>query len=287
MNSIRRALAGVAVGVVGAASLALGAAAPASLAGAATPTSCVGPGAVSNVTYSVAGQALTTQNDSRGLGQQTINGVSAGDELTVTFTANCATTLGLAAYAASSPAVAQGEQNPEGENAFFLSQKLVDNQSVTLTKGQTASMTVAVPADGVFDVSSCPNPKNIEPETKGKGANTTGVYDSTCDGRASQNGNSTKDNSSKPCQGCVGNADNKNPKGQLPNARNDGNNGYECDGNNGIAKGNPAHSGCQIEQWFQVDFFTGTALTTVGKDLTTGATSYYGSRLIAAARGNL
>jgi LPXTG-motif cell wall-anchored protein len=41
----------------------------------------------------------------------------------------------------------------------------------------------------------------------------------------------------------VGKADNKNPKGQMPNGS-DHNNGYECDGNNGIGKTNPAHTGC-------------------------------------------
>jgi hypothetical protein len=48
----------------------------------------------------------------------------------------------------------------------------------------------------------------------------------------------------KPCAGCVGAADNKNPKGQFPDGS-DHNNGYECDGNKGIGKGNPAHTGCQ------------------------------------------
>jgi len=71
------------------------------------------------------------------------------------------------------------------------------------------------------------------------------VYDSTCDGSASQNGNGGGNANGKPCAGCVGAADNKNPKGQMPNADEDGNNGYECDGNNGIAKGNPAHSACE------------------------------------------
>lgn len=60
----------------------------------------------------------------------------------------------------------------------------------------------------------------------------------------SQNGNSGGDNGQRPDAGTVGNADNKNPRGQQPNADEDGNNGYECDGNNGIAKGNPAHTGC-------------------------------------------
>jgi hypothetical protein len=43
----------------------------------------------------------------------------------------------------------------------------------------------------------------------------------------------------KPCDGCVGNADNKSPKGQ---SNGDKNHGYECDDNNGVGKGNPAHT---------------------------------------------
>jgi hypothetical protein len=50
--------------------------------------------------------------------------------------------------------------------------------------------------------------------------------------------------------GSKGNADDKNPPGQVkkwlltgdPNTEPDA--GYECDDNSGIAKGNPAHSGC-------------------------------------------
>ena len=41
--------------------------------------------------------------------------------------------------------------------------------------------------------------------------------------------------------GSVGNADNKNPKGQAPNGS-DHNKGYECDKNKGIGNGNPAHT---------------------------------------------
>jgi hypothetical protein len=41
--------------------------------------------------------------------------------------------------------------------------------------------------------------------------------------------------------GSVGNADNKNPKGQSPNGT-DNNKGYECDKNKGIGDGNPAHT---------------------------------------------
>jgi len=71
-----------------------------------------------------------------------------------------------------------------------------------------------------------------------------GPYCSTRDGSPSENGNGGGKAVGKPCAGCVGKADNKNPKGQLPGPQ-DRNNGYECDGNKGIAKGNPAHTGCE------------------------------------------
>ncbi len=74
---------------------------------------------------------------------------------------------------------------------------------------------------------------------------TGGTYCSTRDGSPSMNGNGGGESTGKPCAGCVGKADNKNPKGQMPDPKHDGNNGYECDDNNGIGKGNPAHTGCQ------------------------------------------
>ena len=70
-----------------------------------------------------------------------------------------------------------------------------------------------------------------------------GPYCSTRDGSPSGNGNGNGNAHGKPCAGCVGKADNKNPHGQMPNGS-DHNNGYECDGNNGIGKTNPAHTGC-------------------------------------------
>jgi type II secretory pathway pseudopilin PulG len=79
----------------------------------------------------------------------------------------------------------------------------------------------------------------------GNGANHHGPYDSTCDGSASKNGNGGGGANGRPCAGCVGNADNKNPKGQYPDGNHDGNAGYECDGNNGVGRSNPAHTGCQ------------------------------------------
>src|SRR3954451_4129358 len=70
-----------------------------------------------------------------------------------------------------------------------------------------------------------------------------GQYCSTYPDGPSNNGNGGGNATGRPDAGAVGNADNMNPQGQYPNGG-DANNGYECDGNNGIAKGNPAHTSC-------------------------------------------
>lgn len=75
-------------------------------------------------------------------------------------------------------------------------------------------------------------------------------YDSTCDGSPSENGEGDGEAKGKPCAGCVGAADNKNPQGQMPNGTDD-NKGYECDENKGVGVGNPAHTSC--------DAYAGTA----------------------------
>ena len=93
----------------------------------------------------------------------------------------------------------------------------------------------------------------------GHGANQGDNYDNTCEsehepgnGQESGPGNHT----GRPCAGCVGNADDKNPPGQYPDGS-DHNSGYECDGrdrpfknqngngNHGVGDENPAHTGCQ------------------------------------------
>jgi LPXTG-motif cell wall-anchored protein len=75
-------------------------------------------------------------------------------------------------------------------------------------------------------------------------AGDTGPYCGTARDHESLNGNGNGEAVGKPCAGCVGKADNKNPPGQMPNAAEDRNSGYECDTNNGIGKTNPAHTGC-------------------------------------------
>jgi LPXTG-motif cell wall-anchored protein len=91
-----------------------------------------------------------------------------------------------------------------------------------------------------------PQPPSNADKNKG-GANGQcpgGAYCSTRDGSPSGNGNGKGKAVGKPCAGCVGKADNKNPHGQRPNGS-DHNKGYECDGNHGIGRTNPAHTGCK------------------------------------------
>jgi hypothetical protein len=103
----------------------------------------------------------------------------------------------------------------------------------------------------------------------GHGANDHGPYDSTRDGSPSANGNGDGNAIGKPCAGCVGKADNKNPQGQMPGGE-DANAGYECDRNNGIGKTNPAHTGCLAGTTTGETTTTGT---TTGETTTTGTTT--------------
>jgi len=93
-----------------------------------------------------------------------------------------------------------------------------------------------------------PQPKS-NADQKGGGANgDCGDYCSTTrdpsgNGRGDEHGAKAW---GKPCAGCVGKADNKNPPGQFKNGS-DHNAGYECDRNQGIGKTNPAHTGCKTD----------------------------------------
>ena len=99
-----------------------------------------------------------------------------------------------------------------------------------------------------------PEPEEYGPTTKGSQEcneeGSGGRFDETCN-------QSKKDNDGVPadgkhgnggngkCAGCSGKADNQDPPGQ---SRNDHNNGYECDHNGGVGKGNPSHSRCLEEE---------------------------------------
>lgn len=109
------------------------------------------------------------------------------------------------------------------------------------TQSEHANKPDSPPGQSGQDLSKPQPPSNAD--YTGNGANTHGPYDSTRDGSASQNGNGDGQAVGKPCAGCVGKADNKNPPGQQPGGS-DPNAGYECDRNSGIGKTNPAHTGC-------------------------------------------
>jgi len=98
---------------------------------------------------------------------------------------------------------------------------------------------------GTSGSTSQPQPTSHADQNSG-GANgqcPDGPYCSTRDGSPSENGKGDGKATGKPCAGCVGKADNKNPQGQKPNGS-DHNAGYECDRNQGIGQTNPAHTGC-------------------------------------------
>jgi hypothetical protein len=114
-----------------------------------------------------------------------------------------------------------------------------DSTDTAATSGSTDSVTsetLAIADAGVTSASATDQDAATKPlqgcdqAAEGPG----GPYDSTCDGSPSGNGNGGGTATGKPCAGCVGAADDKNPQGQMPDAT-DGNNGYECDGNSGIA----------------------------------------------------
>ena len=98
---------------------------------------------------------------------------------------------------------------------------------------------------GTFGNPTQPQPTTQNEVPGGPGANnqTNNPYGSTRNGSPSLNGNGKGNATGKPCAGCVGRADNKNPKGQAPGGS-DNNAGYECDRNHGIGRSNPAHTGC-------------------------------------------
>lgn len=103
---------------------------------------------------------------------------------------------------------------------------------------------VATPTGTV--VTTIPSQPFSRADQNNTGANTTSPtnpYISNGTGAPSGNGSGNGTATGKPCAGCVGKADNKDPHGQQPNGS-DHNAGYECDRNHGIGQTNPAHTGC-------------------------------------------
>jgi hypothetical protein len=167
-----------------------------------------------------------------------------------------ATALGLTlaagfanpAWAGTGSASAQGQANAAQHQATSAvaaaaakAPKLHTNNGVAAAKAPTLQ-TPSGSSDGIL---TSPQPISTADANLG-GANGQcpgGPYCSTRDGSPSLNGNGNGAALGKPCAGCVGKADNKNPAGQMPNGS-DPNAGYECDRNHGIGRTNPAHTGC-------------------------------------------
>lgn len=225
---------------------------------AAATVDCTTNAAITSVSYKVThldGTSTVTQV----LSNEGIPGtVRPGDVIVGTFGLDpaCPTVVvSVASYFAPSAVFSDANQ---------AQQVLFNSATKTVTTGgraTTVSLTVRIPATGISFGGTCPNPHNSGPKAfngNGGSAASGNQYASTCDGRASQNGNGGGNANGKPCQGCVGNADNKNPPGQFPNGS-DHNNGYECDGNNGVGKGNPAHTGCRPAH-FQIEFVVGPVI---------------------------
>ncbi|MCU1456527.1 MAG: hypothetical protein JWL73_619 [Actinomycetia bacterium] len=211
------------------------AAGPASAA-VVTGSGCTTANALTSYTFTMTHLDGTTTTSS------TLNGARSGDSIVVSFNVapGCTAQLGFASY--------------RSPNASYNTQQTAFSSSTgTFTEG-THTLSIVAPPTTVGP--NCPNPNDSTPNFSGNGANQSGAYNSTCDGSASQNGNGNG-NSNKPCAGCVGNADNKNPPGQAPNGL-DHNAGYECDRNQGVGQSNPAHSGCTQ---FQLDFVWGAPIT--------------------------
>jgi hypothetical protein len=134
--------------------------------------------------------------------------------------------------------------------------EVVEAAPVVETAAPAETSTAADHSDGTAgtsgDVTEPQPPSNADQNPGGANGDQCSTdpkatYCSTRDGSPSLNGNGGGEAKGKPCAGCVGKADNKNPPGQektdpmgtFPN------NGYECDKNHGIGRSNPAHTGCQ------------------------------------------
>jgi LPXTG-motif cell wall-anchored protein len=149
-----------------------------------------------------------------------------------------------AAPASSSKGQAKG-QSSKSKSSKAKSSKSTKAKSTKATSAKASGHSTSGTSGTSGDPKS-PQPLSNADQNSG-GANGQcpgGPYCSTRDGSPSLNGNGGGEAKGKPCAGCVGKADNKNPKGQFPDGS-DHNKGYECDANKGIGKTNPAHTGCK------------------------------------------
>jgi LPXTG-motif cell wall-anchored protein len=168
--------------------------------------------------------------------------------------------LGAPAYAAKPADPGGGKPTTTASTAPARAQSAPAKVKSAVAPGHTKAVTgsakaaparAKAPRHAAGNASTTGSVTSPQPRSKaddnGVGANRPGPYDSTRNGAPSQNGKGDDKGAKatgRPCAGCVGKADNKNPRGQLPGGS-DHNAGYECDRNQGVGKTNPAHTGCR------------------------------------------
>jgi len=228
---------------------------------------CVDKSAVTAISYTaLSGNAITISGGE-------LFGVLPGDTITVHFsvvgTTACPNGVQLSLVSYNAP-----------QDHFTPDQTLAGAVTQTFAVGGPYTMTLQVPQTSGGGSDPACNPQHDN--SQGNGANQSpGPYDPSGCGLPSGNGKSTDNNSSKPCAGCVGNADAKNPPGQYPNGS-DPNAGYECDRNQGVGQTNPAHTGCSAPPFFQLDFVSGQPITDF-----TGTSYNQQNRLINFSNGHI
>lgn len=95
------------------------------------------------------------------------------------------------------------------------------------------------PSDPDPEPSEAPQSTSGPAECRSYSSIDNGPYDhDNCDNSQGMHGSG----GNGKCAGCTGSSDDKSPGGQ---SKGDHNNGYECDNNGGVGKGNPAHNRCK------------------------------------------
>ena len=210
----------------------------------------------------MAGSASAKSNNGNGGGKPTadVQVTETTVSTTTTSTEGTETTASDATAAETTSATTSGAGSSKAKSASTTASS--GSTSTGSTSTSTATTTASSANTGANDTASLGGQPTHGCAQADE--NDGDPYDSTCDGSPSLNGNGGGTAGGKPCAGCVGAADNKNPPGQMPNGS-DANNGYECDGNSGIGKTNPAHTGCVREP------YSGAAVDTPGKSGSGGA----------------
>ena len=165
-------------------------------------------------------------------------------------------------FASAAGAMAGGQSANSSASATGVANRNGGTRTVATTTASTTATTWGPQP---------PSNADTNPGGANNGGN-CGAYCSTRDGSPSGNGSGVGQATGKPCAGCVGRADNKNPPGQFPNGT-DHNAGYECDTNHGIGQSNPAHTGRQAVTTTTSHPTTTSSSTTTSSTTTSSTTT--------------